>query len=203
MTDVLPTLPPERDVTDILDQVYGAGNYLRVDDAQDQLWDPGGITASFLAKYSGADQGLGICIVCDGSDDMAFDQTFSQDGVNLSLMTVSGVSAPNVFGRFQWYIAPRNHPTVIRAQSAPSFNLDGLDHMVTYAILGLSQTYVLAWEDLPLYTDTSSDRDYNDLLVQITYDPFNFPTVPEPGTVLLLAVGLGALASLHRRAARN
>jgi len=74
--------------------------------------------------------------------------------------------------------------------SLNSENFCAEDHFVTYKIegLGADQTvWMIFMEDRPF---SSSDRDYNDFVVEIR-------AVPEPSSAILL--GLGALALLRKR----
>lgn len=56
----------------------------------------------------------------------------------------------------------------------------------------LSNEWLLAWEDLPY---GSGDQDFNDLVLMIE----SVTPVPLPGTIPLLAGGLGALVVMRRR----
>ncbi len=81
--------------------------------------------------------------------------------------------------------------------SANTLNPDGLDHMVTYQVSGLSTTdtvWLLFWEDLPGALGQKSDRDFNDLVVEIRAQ-----VVPLPGTALLAIAGGGMLSFFRRR----
>lgn len=74
----------------------------------------------------------------------------------------------------------------------------GEDHMITYSIQGLDDgytTWLLFWEDLPLYC---SDCDYNDLVIEVKARVAP-PAVPSPGALLLGSMGVGLVGWLRRR----
>lgn len=80
--------------------------------------------------------------------------------------------------------------------SGDALNPDGLDHMVTYQVSGLTTTdtvWLLFWEDLPGVLGQKSDRDFNDLVVEIRAQ-----VVPLPGMIVLTLAG-GGLITLFRR----
>jgi hypothetical protein len=83
-----------------------------------------------------------------------------------------------------------------------SDNPDGVDHMVTYRIDGLSDassgmlTWVLFWEDMKK-GQTGADFDFQDLAVQIKAMPLVSSPAPEPTAVAALAVA--GLFGLGRR----
>ena len=194
------TNPVETDLSVVLDQIYGSGNYFRIDDDLDQLGQPGLISVRALATFAGARETLGYCTLCDGSDDVYFDQSFSIDGVFSTPLTVNGVSNFFMTEQFSWFDYAQYPPFTGMVYSDPSRNPAGMDHMVTYGVSGLPNTYVLAFDDWISVPNPNSDRDYQDLVVEVTYvsGPPDIQT-PEPGAVLTLLGGLAALAFIRRK----
>lgn len=196
--------PNEPDLDVILDSVYGAGNYFRIDDDSDQTWQPGQISVRALATFAGAWQTLGYCVVCDGSDDTLFDQSFAVDGIFSAPLTAGGFSTVLIASDFIWFDSAQFLPYVGQVYSDPSRNPGGNDHMVTYGVSGQPNTYVLAFEDWLFTANPNSDRDYQDFVVEVSYasPPPNIET-PEPGALLTLLGGLGVLALVRQRVTGN
>ena len=92
-------------------------------------------------------------------------------------------------------------------------NADGMDHLVTYEVKGLSarqaSVYLLCWEDK---LAGRSDRDYNDLVVEMQAaetasqiplsQPLLIPLPPAAWTGLGGLLGLGFASALRRRPVR-
>lgn len=153
------------------------------DSAADALWTDGAFTASVVARYAtetsdfGFDRGSG------------FEHLLSAAG---SGVTVSeGTSIDLTTETWSWVLQGTGCPGVF--YSDPQRNSDRRDHMVTYRIDGLDRggsTWLLFWEDRAGFLGLGSDRDFNDLVVEVR-------TAPEPASIAMMI--LGGLIMLVRR----
>jgi len=155
----------------ILDQTYGLGILQRVDDDLDRIWFPDHGNVTVIAKFSGLSQNFGTIsdLNAPGFGDDSFVSLFTvpaaTNGINLG-----GPYADFGSGYFQafiWAVIPRGGPLWT---SLPSQNSDGMDHMVTWNIITMSNTWVIGWEE----SFGGGDQDYNDLVLEVTV------TVPNP-----------------------
>jgi len=174
----------------ILDQLYGLANLQRVPDAIDTFWVPANGNATATAKFAAFTQNFGY-IPDEGEPgfvDDSFQSLFTVPG-GTNGIGLGGPSAVLNSGNvgFLWALNPSSGR---QWTSLPSKNDDGLDHMVTWEITDTPNTWVIAWEDL----NGGGDRDFNDLVVEVSLAP-----VPIPPAILLLGSGLVAMIGIRRR----
>ncbi len=190
-TVILPGLEtPLAESGGILDQLYGLNNLQRVPDAIDTVWFPANGNATATAKFAEFSQNFGYIPDLNepGFADDSFVSLFTVPG-GTNGIGLGGPSANLDSGNvaFLWALDPSGAPLWT---SLPSQNSDGLDHMVTWRITDRPNTWVIAWEDLA----GGGDRDFNDLVVEVSVAP-----VPIPPAILLLGSGLVAMIGIRRR----
>lgn len=180
----------------ILDTFYGLGNLQRISDSftGDQLWEltSGGGSVTAVAKFAGFNQEFGVV---PGSSGGTFMSLFTVSA-DIDPMDGPGASIPfppTLTEPFRFANDPSGAPLWSSRQSDNSDG--GLDHMVAWKIGGTGN-FVLAWEDLV----GLGDIDYNDLVVEVSGAA---PATPEPGTLLLIGMGLVGIGVGARRRSRN
>lgn len=200
---------------------YLYSSYIRIDDAEDDEWKETNGGATAIAIFAGADQQLGY--------------RYSGADTDLGPQLTSGITPPSTTvldasfnvpggGPFIWYDDASGCCSVLQVFSDPSLNGDrdgdfvDDDHMVSFQILEkwvdpddhslgvnkLLDTYVIAFEDIPF--DSGSDKDYNDLVVEVSEvmpttctNCITETPVPEPATLLLLGSGMAVFGFSRRR----
>ena len=147
----------------------------------DQIWTDGIATVTAEAKYAALGQSFG------------WNGGGSIGAGYVELLTDSDIGSPGVVidisGDMLWGVSPSSGDTF---WSLDDQNSDGQDHLITFKVLGLGgldTVWLQFWEDLPL---SGSDKDYNDFVIEVR-------AVPEPGTGVMVALGVGILAGTRRR----
>ena len=163
---------------DILDDLYGTGNYERIDDLLDEIWWDMDGGCEVTAKYSSDDHWLGYSV-----DEIGATNPVWLDPGDGQLDTVGETAlfdiVPNS-DNFVWVLGDGD-----TYYSLSALNGGCMDHMVSFRITNLVDTYAIAWEN------GGGDIDYQDMVYEVTN------VVPEPATLCLF--GLGALALLRKR----
>lgn len=143
----------------------------------DALWQGGPMTIRALARFAVDEQTFGVAAA---GDPAGFTPLFTVTGDGLQVEGEAELDA-SAADPFAWGRSGSRWTWLSDAEA----NGNAEDHVVTYHVSGVGDgmsRWVLFWEDKAFYT---SDRDYNDLVVEVC------APIPEPSTVLVgLTVGL-------------
>jgi hypothetical protein len=165
---------------------------------QDQLWRDGVVTFETKARYAGYAQNFGYRVGATpggfegGTAVLDVSQQGFQDNGPFATLTIGSPTD------FQWMRANSSNGLTNPQYSLDGNNHQGRDQMVTWEIFGFAdgkRRYVIGFEDINQGFNPD-DRDFNDLVVEITVD--NIVPLPTAGGMAL--AGLGALALRRRRA---
>ena len=203
----------------ILEHVYG-GNFAadstglsfsnesgvtvtRVDDAADESWAGRRVSARAVAAFSRGRKTAGYFGASSrGSVEKMLDASGRKFDVGGTGETDSPLEGGLVFGK--------NGRRGRTFSSVASANADGMDHLVSYEVKGLSgqqaSVFLLCWEDK---FSRRSDRDFNDLVVEMQAgeaatrsalaEPLLIPLPPAAWTGLAGLLSLGVASVVRRR----
>jgi hypothetical protein len=160
----------------------------------DQQWVDGIAIASAEAKFAAYSQKFGY------DDSGVYVNLFDVTG---SQYAVSGSNSHQFSLGVPWNWARSGQGGTFYSQE--SRNTDGLDHMVTYQITGVTgldpgeAVWMLFWEDLTgSFNSGTSDRDFNDLAIELRATPVA-TVVPLPGADVLAMIGFAGVSVLRYR----
>lgn len=162
----------------------------RIDDDLDQVYAAGLYAAQVKAVYAAFDQTFGYLA---GDDGLTVTPLFKVKGSGF------GVVGSSKFETNDQLRFARTGDLGTLASTHERNNEGNNDHVITYKIDGLSlpdTTLMLFFEDKPYY---SSDRDFNDLVVQV-HSGEAASIIPTPLALPAGLLGLGVMAFRRRRA---
>lgn len=190
--------------TGIMEYLYGAGNFTRIDDSGDQVWHDGSGPITLTAKYAGFNQQLGWMDLNTNTQHLIGGPISGNFGPVFGAPIMINIGSPVPFVWFD-----TNDGGTVYSQQI--LNGDLADHMVTFMVTGyMDRTnpnapvfvaydharYVVAFEDGRGYPGTG-DSDYNDLVMEVAFTP----AVPLPAAAGLGALGMSLIGMLRRRVA--
>lgn len=151
--------PAEQTIGEILDAEYGAGNYTRISDDDDMSFASEPISWRWLASEAAATQDFGWFFNADDGDWILRDFAYL-----------------------------RGAPWVGDVFSNPALNLDGRDHMISFAVR--PGVIAVGFEDWYFGFPQRTDHDFNDGVFEVTFRiPHDPPSeVPEPATGTLFSM---------------
>jgi len=166
----------------------------RVDDANDAFWTlAGNSTVLARARFAGYDNLFGVIPGTTGGVTGFQPLISSLSGDGIVGNNGPEISFPLLAGDFRLAIRT---PTGQIWSSLALDNSDLMDHMVTWVGVHDPLHYFVAFEDLSF--TGGSDGDYNDVVLELRHIKDGPLSVPEPGSLVLTALGLVALAHTRR-----
>jgi hypothetical protein len=179
----------------VMDTLYGVGNYSRIDDALDQTWWKWNGGATVEAKYASDSSVLYWRPIGSATATFLFN-------IGVQSPKVTATLSPKGVVQFTWELKDTStNNTLFSSVTASNPDTPNpVDHMVTFLITGgadrgnIVGNYVIAWEDRSV---PGSDLDYQDAVIEVT----EAAPIPEASTFIVWSLlgALGVTVGWHRR----
>ena len=156
----------------------------------------------YVARYAAHDQRFGYYTnpgsptgdytVSGGGTSGDFNHLFDIFTNGVLILDNSGPSGTINSSPFGFYLnSPAGGADIWFSETGLNWGVQ--DHFVMYNAVDsngniIANRFLIAWEDLAL-----GDADYNDLVLEITFNP-----IPEPSTMVLILMGIGGVAMRRR-----
>jgi hypothetical protein len=182
----------EPSLVQVMNSLYGAGNYVQQDNTQYQTFVNTGVNQQIAFADAFASHASQLAVFTNQTTYNALQSV--QNGVATPLAPVLTTALQSTAPGGSYTLGFRDLVTGLTFSSDRTQNADGLDHLIVFSLTNRPGTLVLAWEDM-----IGGDYDYQDAIFTLT--ALNPQPVPEPASLGLFSlVCLGtALAARRRR----
>jgi hypothetical protein len=197
-TAIIPNAPTngEPGLYQIMNNIYGSGNYTQVNEEQSEFWRVGNYDIKFDVRYA-ADNGAFGFVPAGGTTPTTL-MTLSGTGTNVIVNPMTAALTPGQTGD-NFTFTYTDTTTGKTWSTDPGKNADGQFHEILFVVNLPNQapgdfTFVMAWED-------GTDFDFQDSIIQFNFSPAH--AVPEPATLSVLGMTLLGFSALRFRRKRS